>query len=195
MNVLIIPEDFRKDQYVLKPIVTAMLKAAGSPRARIEVCRRPLLEGISQSLDWDRVSEILTIYSGMVDLFLLCVDRDGEAGRRSSLDRVEALATDLLGPGKRLMGENAWQEIEVWVLAGHDLAADWVWRDIRAEIHPKERYFDPFAKQRGVNQTPGGGRKMLALEAVRRYGRIRQLCPEDVAALENRIRAWVRSVS
>ena len=74
MNVLIIPEDFRKDQYVLKPIVTAMLKAAGTPRARIE----------------------------------------------------------------------------------------------------------------------GGGRKMLALEAARRYDRIRQLCPEDVAALEIRIRDWMK---
>lgn len=29
MNVLVIPEDFRKDQYVLKPIVAAMLGSIG----------------------------------------------------------------------------------------------------------------------------------------------------------------------
>jgi hypothetical protein len=191
MNVLIIPEDFRNDQYILKPIITEMLKAAGSPRARIEVCRRPLLEGISQSLNWENVREILEIYVGMVDLFLLCIDRDGQPGRRASLDRVEEQATGILREGKRLLGENAWQEIKVWVLAGHDLPGDWVWREIREEVHPKEVYFEPFAKQRGVHQTPGGGRKMLALEAARRYQRIRQLCPEDVAALEVRIRSWM----
>ncbi len=27
MNVLVIPEDFRKDQYMLKPIITAMMEA------------------------------------------------------------------------------------------------------------------------------------------------------------------------
>ena len=193
MNVLIIPEDFRKDQYILKPIVTELLKAAGISRARIEVCRRPLLEGISQTLNWQRISEILDLYTGMVDLFLLCVDRDGDPNRKAALNRVEQQATALLPQGKRLLGENAWQEIEVWVLAGHDLPKDWTWREVRAEIHPKERYFEPFAKQRGVHRAPGGGRKPLAEEAARRYGRIRQLCPEDIAAMEARVREWTRA--
>ena len=37
MNVLIIPEDFRKDQHVLKPILSKMLAAAGKPKANIDV--------------------------------------------------------------------------------------------------------------------------------------------------------------
>jgi hypothetical protein len=193
MNVLIIPEDFRKDQFILKPIVAEMLKAADSPRARIEVCRRPLLEGISQSLNWERIREIIEIYAGMVDLFLLCVDRDGNPDRRASLDRLEGLAAGLLPRGRVLLGENAWQEIEVWVLAGHDLPNEWAWQEIRAEVHPKERYFEPFAQQRGVCHQPGGGRKTLALEAARRYSRIRQLCREDIEALELRIRDWIAS--
>jgi dihydrodipicolinate synthetase family protein len=89
------------------------------------------------------------------------------------------------------LGENTWQEIEVWVLAGHDMPSDWVWRVIRAEVNPKEAYFEPFATQQGVHQSPGGGRKTLAQQAARRYHRIRQLCPEDVAALEARIRDWI----
>ena len=39
-HVLVIPEDFRQDQYVLKPIITRMMKAIGVS-ARVEVCRDP----------------------------------------------------------------------------------------------------------------------------------------------------------
>ena len=42
MNVLVIPEDFRKDQYMLKPILTAMLRTLDRP-VRLEVCQDPLL--------------------------------------------------------------------------------------------------------------------------------------------------------
>jgi hypothetical protein len=194
MNVLIIPEDFRKDQYVLKPIISEMLKATGISRAEVRLCLQPLLGGISQCLDWGRISEILDRYSGMVDLFLLCVDRDGQAGRKDALTRLEELAAGLLPAGKRLLGENAWQEIEVWVLAGHDLPSGWSWRSIREEVNPKEVYFEPFAKQRGVHQSPGGGRKTLAEQAARRYDRVRQLCPEDIAAMEDRIRGWLQGM-
>ncbi len=37
-NVLILPEDPVKDGYVLKPIIEAMMKAAGKPQARVVVC-------------------------------------------------------------------------------------------------------------------------------------------------------------
>jgi hypothetical protein len=40
-------------------------------------------------------------------------------------------------------------------------------------------------------EGPGEGRKTLADEAVRRYSRIRQLCPEDIGALEQRVRKWL----
>ena len=82
------------------------------------------------------------------------------------------------------LAENAWQEVEVWVLAGHDLPKDWTWQDIRQEPNPKETYFEPFAKQRSVLDEPGQGRKTLAREAAENYGRIRSLCREDVASLE-----------
>ncbi len=37
MNVLVIPEDFRKDQYLLKPLFTRLFSEIGRPRARVEV--------------------------------------------------------------------------------------------------------------------------------------------------------------
>src|SRR5207302_573337 len=141
-------------QYVLKPIVSEMLRVAGISRVEVRVCLEPLLGGISQCLDWGKISAILDRYRGMVDLFLLCVDRDGQAGRKDALTRLEGLAARLLPDGKRLLGESAWQEIDVWVLAGHDLPPDWSWRAIREEVNPKEPYFEPFARQRGLHQSP-----------------------------------------
>jgi hypothetical protein len=93
--------------------------------------------------------------------------------------------------GRRFLAENAWQEIEVWVLAGHDLPNDWSWAAIRAERDVKEAYYQPFARSQGVFNSPGEGRRKLAEDAAKRYGRVRQLCPEDIRALEERIRGQV----
>ncbi len=194
MRVVIIPEDFRNDQYILKPLVEAMLAAAGRPRARVTVCRDPVVRGVGQALDRDVLAQILERYSGMTDLFLLCVDRDGVASRRHALEALEAHAAGLLSPGQVLLGENAWQELEVWVLAGQtDLPGSWDWKAIRAEVDPKEKYYEPYAHRRGMSEQVGGGRKILAEEAARRYQRVRSLCPEDVQHLEARITNWIQS--
>ncbi|MDG4550583.1 MAG: hypothetical protein P9F19_15125 [Candidatus Contendobacter sp.] len=192
MNVLIIPEDFRKDQYMLKPIVEAMLVYLDRPRAKVKVLTDPLLGGIEQALNKARIQEIVERYRGMVDLFLLCVDRDGNADRRKRLDNIEEMMETHLSVGKVFLAENAWQEIEVWVLAGLDLPADWSWKAIREELHPKEKYFQPIAEQRGLLAEPGEGRRTLGMEAARRYGqRLRQRCPEDIQALESRIKQMI----
>src|SRR5207245_4797937 len=129
-------------------------------------------------------------YEYRIDLFLLRVDRDGVATRRVALDRIETRASAMLRTRQCFLAENAWQEIEVWALAGHDLPKTWRWREVRQEVNPKERFFVPFAKERGVQGTQGGGRKILAEEAARRYGRVRRLCPE-LAALESRVQRWM----
>ncbi len=58
-------------------------------------------------------------------------------------------------------------------------------------VIPKETFFLPYVRQRRLLEEPGEGRKQLGIEAARRYGRVRQLCPEDVAALEQRIARWL----
>jgi len=189
MNVLVIPEDFRKDQYILKPIVEAMLQEIGRSRARVRVCQDPLLGGIGQALNWERLQEVLDRYRGMVDVFLHIVDRDGNSNRRASLDNIEKKAVAYLPSGRVFLSENAWQEVEVWVLAGHSLPNDWVWRDVRQHPDSKEVYFEPFAKERGLTDEPGQGRKTLAREAAANYRRIRGRCQEDVASLEGRLAA------
>lgn len=191
MNVLIIPEDFRKDQYVVKPIIKKMLAEIGKPNAKVLVCCDPLLGGISEALKWSRIREILSMNKGMVDVFLLLVDRDGVQGRRQSLDRLEQEAAEYLPENRILFGENAWQEIEVWAIAGQDLLEGWSWQKIRDEVHPKETYFEPLARSRGLIHEPGEGRKTLGREAAANYSRLRSRCREDLGNLEERLSNWL----
>jgi hypothetical protein len=105
MNVMIIPEDFRMDQFILQPIVTAMLAALGKPRAKVEVCLDPLLGGISRAMDAGELAQIVNDRP-MVDLFLLIVDRDGEAGRRLALNHLETtLLPKVQKAGGAFLGE------------------------------------------------------------------------------------------
>jgi hypothetical protein len=102
MNVLVIPEDSRKDEHTLRPIIKAMAAAIerpGQPKLRVGICTDPILGGIGEVLKWDRIRGIIEQYP-TVDLFLVCVDRDGLAGRRVSLDRLEKEATLMLPPGR-----------------------------------------------------------------------------------------------
>lgn len=127
----------------------------------------------------------------MIDVYLLAVDRDAVESRRAVLTEREEWSRTVLAEGRIFLAENAWQELEVWLLAGLDLPPTWTWSVVRAERGAKERFFQPLAQERGLLAAPGEGRRPLAIEAARRYARIRQLCPEDVGALEARLRAWV----
>ena len=89
MNVLVIPEDFRKDQYILKPLFERLLRSMGRRNARVRVCQDPLLGGIGEATKSERIAEIVKRYDGMTDVFVLCVDRDGERGRRRRLYDLE----------------------------------------------------------------------------------------------------------
>ena len=185
MRVLVIPEDFRKDQYLLKPLFERLFRAMGKGRAQVRVCQDPLLGGVGEALKPERIREVVDQHDGMTDIFILCVDRDGDAGRRARLDRIEGEFDDR----HMLFAENAWEEIETWALAGLDLPPEWRWAEVRAEVHVKERYFEPLAQQRGVAAGPGGGRKTLGEEAARGLPAIRQKCPEDFDALARRVEA------
>ncbi|MYF90103.1 MAG: hypothetical protein F4186_12700 [Boseongicola sp. SB0676_bin_33] len=189
MNILIIPEDFRKDQYILKPIFNRLFQTVGRPHARIRVCQDPLLGGVTEATKSERLSEIIERYEGMTDMFILCVDRDGIANRRQRLDQIE----QEFGNGCVFFAENAWEELETWVLAGLPLPTNWPWADVRGEVQVKEQYFEVLADQQGLGDHPGGGRKPLAEEAARHIDRIRQLCPDDFDALTRRIEAEIEA--
>ena len=189
MNVLIIPEDFRKDQYIVAPLIRKMLAQIGKANANVRVCLDPLMGGISEATKWERIQEVIDMYP-MVQVFLLIVDRDGIETRRLTLDRLEQKAAEHLGTtGRMLLAENAWQEIEVWAIAGQPLPREWKWAEVRQHRDPKEAYFEPLAINRNLTNEPGEGRTTLGREAAANYTRVRSLCVEDLQQLENRLRA------
>ena len=188
MNVLIIPEDFRNDQYILKPLFSRLFRSIDRPRVRVRICRDPLLGGVGEALKSERITEVVRKHKGMTDIFVLCIDRDGDTNRRQSLDHLQAEFNN----GQVFLAENAWEEIETWVLAGLDLPAGWHWKTVRAEVRVKEKYFAPLVGQRNLADTPGGGRKPLAEEASHRIDTIRQKCPDDFDALAQRLEAKMK---
>ena len=160
MKVRLIPEDFTYDQHVLLPLFSRLFRDIGKPNAKISVCRDPNLGGVEEALKVERLREIVNSYR-MMDLFILCVDRDGKKGRKMRLDQIENEF------GASFLAENAWEEIETWLLAGLELPKEWRWGDVRAELQVKRTYFEPLARKRGVSDRPDGGRGALAREAVR----------------------------
>ncbi len=188
MNVLIIPEHPSKDQYILKPLFTRLFRQFGARNTRVEVCQDPVLGNVDEALKAERLLEVVEKRQAMTDIFILCVDRDGQAGRRQRLDQIEGE----FGNGRAFLAENAWEELETWVLAGLTLLPGWQWPDVRAQVHVKEQYFEPLAAQRGLANAPGGGRKALGDEAARNIGAIRLKCPEDFDALARRLEAAMR---
>ena len=188
MNVFIIPEDFRNDQYILKASLhQAVSQGLGFPSTTVVVCQNPLLGGVGEALKSERLAAIVERRRGWTDVFILCVDRDGVTGRRQRLDQLE----NEFNGSVVFLGENAWEEIETWVLAGLDLPREWRWADVRAEVNVKEVYFEALVAQRGLDGTPGGGRKALGDDASRKINTIRQKCPEDFESLAKRLEALV----
>ena len=163
------------------------MKQAGCPKAKVQVCTDPLIGGIGEALKTEVLGPIIERYHYYVDLFLLCVDRDSEANRTTVLKEIERRCQTKLSSGKYFFAKNAWQELEVWVLADHVLPPEWSWKAVRAERDAKEKYFLPFAKQQGCLDHPAQGRGVLAQSASRNYRRVRTLCPEDIGVLERRI--------
>ena len=105
MNVLIIPEDFRNDHYILKPLFSRLFRSIGKPRARVRVCLDPLLGGSGEALKSERMTELVKKHNGMTDIFILIIDRDGDTNRRLSLDRLEAEFDN----ERSFLAENAWE--------------------------------------------------------------------------------------
>jgi hypothetical protein len=189
-NVLAIPEDATKDHYILRPILDALLKAAGKSQAKLRVLTDPAVKGVDWALNDAFLLEIVGRYP-MVDLFLLCVDRDGLDGRDQAVFDRETRVQSSLTDSQSFLGTAAHQELEVWCLAGmENLLTGWRWNDVRSEPHPKETFYMPYAEDRGLLDAPADGREILGREAAKRYASIRSRCPE-VATLQKRVAGCV----
>ena len=182
MKVLVIPEDPTLDQYILKPIVGRIFADLGkSPR--IEVLSSPRLRGVAQALDSTILADIVETFR-MFDLFLVLVDRDGDMGRAGVARQREAEHEG------RLLVCLAIEEVEVWMLAAHRETIGFPWSEVRAEIHPKERFARPFLAENAPKLDPGAGRVWAMRDLGARWRGIVQCCPE-IQDLKTKIASWL----
>ena len=81
-NVLVIPEDFTKDEHILKPLAERILHDSGKPNANVRVCRDPNFGGIGEALKIERLRKDIIARYPMVDLFILCFGPGWRGGAR-----------------------------------------------------------------------------------------------------------------
>jgi len=182
-KVLVIPEDFTKDEHILKPLAERILQDIGKPNANVRVCRDPNFGGIGEALKINRLRKVIARYR-MFDLFILLVDRDGETGRETAVGQIEGtLHEEVAGSGRQFVAGLACQEVEIFILAGHELPSAWNWREIRADPDVKNTYFQQLAAAKNTSSLPHAGRKKLMAEAIKNWIRIKSRCPEDIGSL------------
>jgi hypothetical protein len=194
MRVRIIPEGVEHDHLILKPIFKAMFGHLGKGYSKVDI-HEPKVRGFDAVRSIDQIRGVITGFPA-VDLFVLCVDRDGDPHRREALDDLERKIGRILRPPRLFLAEHAWQEVEVWAPAGINwrLKPKWTWDAIRSERDSKEVYFEPIARARGLFDGPGQGRRELGEEAARNFDKVRQNCPE-IRGLEDRIRTWIKATA
>ena len=67
MKVMLIPEDFQNDQYILKPLFSRLFRNIGIPSVEILICYNPRFRGVTEALTSDRLAKIVQRYGGMMD--------------------------------------------------------------------------------------------------------------------------------
>lgn len=196
MNIVVIPEDPTYDRHIVQPIIQAMMTWIGKSNATIRLPEGNL-GGTGSALDWASLEPIVNQYQYLADLFLLCVDRDGDAGRRDSLNYLEEKAQNKLaneGFGEiAFFAVAAQQEIEVWALGGiSELPTPdrYTWDAVRSDSNAKERYFRAYVERSGLIERQFEDRKILGETSAAHYKTLRQKCPE-LEKLEKRIQEWL----
>ncbi|MEF8797640.1 MAG: hypothetical protein V5A48_14390, partial [Salinivenus sp.] len=187
-------EDAKYDRHMLQPIVERMIVSWLEFPANVDVMDQVKLGSLSQATARDQLRHVINQYR-MFDLFILCLDQDDRSDKAvaDQIADIEDGMRDHLDernrPDDAFFAVVARREIEAWVLVGCKKSGDWTYTEIRNEPQVKERYFEPYAKERGVHEGQFGGRKPLGEEAARNYRTIRQEC-EELQNLEAKIRHW-----
>lgn len=183
MRVLIIPEDPTLDRFILTPVVERIFAVLGkSPW--IEVLSNPRLRGVAQALDGSVLARIVASRP-MFDLFLVLIDRDGAVSRAAMAGQREAEHQG------RLFVCLAIEEIEVWMLAIHRRDLNLPWRQVRTEIHPKERIAQPFLAEKFRKLSRGAAREWAMQGLGAHWRGVLRCCPE-LKELQQRIERWLK---
>ena len=188
LKVAVIYEDHTNDQYVVGPALTALFSHLGKPKARLQTVTNPRLQGLSSLIQ--NLCPIIGRYSAAADIVIVVVDGDCKDGRRGTENRLQRL-TDLIascpeGSDKTLV-VIALQEVEVWALWGQRDRIKADWNTIRAECHPKERFFNDLLTPED-SKAPGAGRlRLMAKSLEHGWPSLKAGCSE-LRVLEDEVR-------
>jgi hypothetical protein len=186
LRVLVIPEDPTDNGYILKPLVQALMAAAGRPRAIVNVLSSPRLTGYDHAVRALK-GELPGRYAHY-DLWLFMPDAD-----RASDAAMAALEAELHAQGIALLACPARPEEEIFACVAHRAELGLHWSEAREHRNFKEQVFEPLLARRGGTRRPGGGRDMLIAASLGSFQAMLQFCPE-LARLLGRIREQVKAL-
>lgn len=176
LNVLVISEDSKNDQHILRPLVSRLLRECHKPHANVSVWANLAVRGFERVRD--ELPAIINDFP-QVHLFLFLPDCDGQhRGRADLFTNLEATY------GPKLICCAAVEEVEAWLLAGHIDKLDRSWGEVRADISVKEHVFEPFVSRYGDRRKAGGGREELMQETLANLRGLLERCPELVRLQE-----------
>lgn len=190
MKILVIPEDQRLDEHIVKPVIEALVNDIGLS-AQVTVLPEPRLRGASHVFSEKGVDgngppllETILAENPMVDCFILVIDRDCD--RDGHVAKVAAREKRY----EKLLGCLAVQELEVWMLALYkdELMKEGLvqgWNEVRDECDPKERWAEPLLERLG-SAGPGGGRKRAMRALSGKLKTLMSLC-EEVRELREKL--------
>ncbi|WP_345542753.1 hypothetical protein [Microbacterium jejuense] len=152
----------------------------------------PRLQGISQVES--KFAEIAERYAKIADLVVFALDRDKQDGTGGRGDRLakftelhSRLAPDVSAKVDIVL---AVEETEVWALWGSRGQLGEGWSTVRAEQHPKERFFEPLVTKSDALQPGGGRARLIALSLASGWDSLAGGC-DELRELEMRTRARV----
>jgi len=177
-KVLVIPEDPTNNGYIRKPLVEAILRDIGKPKAKVTVLTTPRLRGYDSAIKAIR-EELYNRY-GFWDLWLFFPDAD-----RATPEAMQELESHIAKLGCRLLCCIVQPEVEIFACAGYRAELGAPWEDVRRTPHLKEEYFKIVLAQHGDARRPGAGRDLVIRTSLNNVSVLYKLCPE-LQALRDR---------
>ncbi len=170
LRVLVIPEDPTHNGYILKPLVEMLLSAAGKPTATVEILENPRLGGFDEACH--AIRHDLASRYGFMDLWLFFPDAD-----RATPAAMRDLERRLDEAGVKLLCSPAEPELEVYACVAY-AGKKGGCKAMREHPRFKEQVFGPLLERHGHPNRPGGGRREMTRESIRRRSRLFAYCPE-----------------
>ena len=185
-NVLVIPEDPVQNGHILRPLVSAILRDAGKPAAKVKVLDRPRVQGYGQAVEAIR-NQVHNFYRH-VDLWLFFPDAD-----KAKAQAMQSLEKEMAGKGIELMCCIVQPELEVYACASFRREMGMPWEEVRRHSQLKEKLFRPLLAKHGRVSRPDGGRREMLEKALNNLPQLLRFCPE-LKELRDRIKAHIESL-